>query len=121
MFRKFLSLLISAFLLATCYMLLATSVKAEGEFAVDAHVEYKIADNGKTSVTHTVTLENLYSTLYATSYALSLSNIEPANPKAFEGIKELELIEKKDGGLVQLTANFSDALVGKGKSRTFRS
>lgn len=120
MFKKLAIFLISFFLLATCYQLLATTISAEGEFAVDAHVEYKILDNGKTTVTHTVTLENLYSTLYATNYSLSLSNIEPVNPKAFEGTKELELVQKKDGDLVQLTVNFSDALVGKGKSRTFK-
>ena len=59
--------------------LLPKIVRADDAFAVDANVTYKVEDTGKTLVTHDITLENLYSTLYATTYTLTLNNIDAQN------------------------------------------
>src|SRR3990172_7505594 len=57
-------------------------VLAENEFIVDSKVEYSVSESGKTLVTHEVNLENAFSTLYATSYSLSLENIDSQNVTA---------------------------------------
>jgi len=50
---------------------------------------------------------------------LSLENIDPINPVSFEGDKQLALTKNKKNDTVSLQVNFDDAVVGKGKTRTF--
>lgn len=92
---------------------------AAGEFETDVDVLYKVEESGVTSVRHTITLENLFSSLYATSYSFVLDNIDPQDTSVFEGGKTLNFSQKKEGDKTSLTINFSDHLVGKGKKRTF--
>lgn len=92
---------------------------AQNEFIVDVNVDYDVQETGTTEVTHTIILENAFSNLYAKSYLLGLENIDPINPRAFQGSKPLELIESRNDNSVSLQVNFDDAIVGKGKSRTF--
>lgn len=92
---------------------------AQSEFVVDVNVDYDIQPNGITQVTHTITLENAFSNLYATSYVLSLENIDPQNARAYQGSKTLALSETKQGNATTLKLEFDEAVVGKGKSQTF--
>ena len=92
---------------------------AQENFLIDSSVEYNINEYGLTTVTHNISLENAISTIYATSYSLSLSGIEPQNPRASQGTKELELIEKISDSGVDLEVKLEDPVVGKGKSQTF--
>ncbi|MFZ5932998.1 MAG: hypothetical protein ACOYT7_02890, partial [Patescibacteria group bacterium] len=94
-------------------------VQSAGEFATDIAVEYKVEETGLTQVTHRIAIENLFSNLYATSYSLVLDNIDPQNVSAFEGSTKLSVVSKKEADKVNLTVNFPDALVGKGKTRNF--
>ena len=94
-------------------------VHAEGEFAIDTTAEYKVQDSGKTVVSQTITIENLFSNIYATSYSLVLDNIDPQNPRAYSGSKELFLNSHSEGDKVTLDINFDEAVVGKGEKRTF--
>ena len=89
------------------------------EFATDVIVDYRVEEEGNTRVSQTVNLENLFSDLYATSYTLVLDNIEPRNVSVFEGSTALPFEISKVGTKNSLTINFPDALVGKGKKRTF--
>lgn len=108
-FILFLFLTLSSFLIPK-------SSLADNEFGVSANVTYKVQDNGKTLVTHNITLENLFSTLYATTYTLSLENITADNVKSNSGNKiEVSKEDKKTN--IKLT--FSDAVVGKGEKRNF--
>ena len=108
-------------LLSTLYFVLCTSqVRADDAFAVDAKVNYKVEETGKTLVTHDITLENLYSTLYATTYTLSLENINAQNISAIDDQgRAIKFENKQDGTKLNLTLNFSDAVVGKGSKRHF--
>lgn len=92
---------------------------AQSEFATDVSVTYNVQESGITQVTHTISLENLFSDLYATSYTFVLDNIEPSSISVFEGTKALPFTEKKEGDKTSITVSFPDALVGKGKVRNF--
>ena len=92
---------------------------AAGEFATDVTVNYKIEEGGTTFVSHLISLENLFSDLYATSYSLVLDNIEPKNISVFEGSKALPFKLSKEGAKNSLTIDFPEALVGKGEKRIF--
>jgi hypothetical protein len=108
------------FLLTFAIYLLPSSAHAQDEFSVDSNVSYKVEDSGKTVVTHDITLENNFSTLYATNYTLSLENIDVQNPVATtdKGIV-LPLQLEKDGDKTNLRITFSDAVVGRGAKRHF--
>lgn len=101
------------------FPLLILPAQAEGEFLVDSLVEYKVETNGQTQVTYTITLENVFSNLYAKTYSLILENIEPQNIKAFDNSGELTVKSEKEDNKINIRINFNDPLVGKGKQRTF--
>lgn len=100
--------------------LFINSALAESEFIVDSTVTYNVGETGKTLVTHDITLENNFSTLYATSYSLTLENIGTAGVKALTADgSQLTAGTQKDGGKTTIEITFPDAVVGKGKQRHF--
>lgn len=107
------------FLTIIHYSLFIIPVKAAEEFFIDSSVEYKITESGKTQVKHTITLENVFSTLYARQYSLVLQGIDVANPQVSEAGRPLKFDLKKEGDKTTFEILFSEPLVGKGKSRTF--
>lgn len=114
--KLFLSLLALPFL----FVFFSNSVLAEGEFNSDFDVTYKVKENGITEVSSRITLTNVFSNLYATSYSLVLDSINPTNIKSFNGLGQVYQTEvKKEGSKTNITVNFPDAVVGKDKSRTF--
>jgi len=115
--RFFLSFFI--FTLFLVYTLFPRVVHAEGEFITDSKVTYKVEESGNVHVTHFITLENAFPTLYAKSYSLELVNINPKNLSASEDGHTLAVSVQKNGTNFIITANFDDALVGKGAKRNF--
>ncbi len=95
------------------------NVFAQEEFIIDVNVNYSVQSTGITKVTHTITLENAQSNLYAQSYLLSLENIEPLKPVSYEGEKQLTLTKTESDDTISLQVEFDNAVVGKGKTRTF--
>ncbi len=99
---------------------LQIQASAEGEFSVDANVTYKIQDSGRTLVTHDITLENNFSTLYATTYTLSLENIDAQNIKATtETGLPLTADIQKNGDKTDIKITFPNPVVGKNAKRHF--
>ena len=96
-----------------------TSVKAEGEFTTDYDVTYEVKETGATEVINKISLTNVFSNLYATSYSIVLDSMDPKNIKAFDINGPLELSSRVDGSITTLEVKFKDQLVGKNKSRTF--
>jgi len=97
-----------------------TKVKADNNFSINSTVTYRVEPSGQTRVTHDISLTNLNSSYYATSYALALSNIDVQNISAQDlNGTSIPLITKKEGDSFTITLNFSDQLVGKGNSRRF--
>ena len=107
--------------LSTLYFVLSTSaVKADNEFSVDSVVTYQVQDSGQTIVIHNTTLENNFSTLYATTYTLSLENIDAQNIKAVDDkSNSLSVDVQKSGDITNIVVSFSDAVVGQGAKRHF--
>ncbi|HJX45571.1 MAG TPA: transglutaminase-like domain-containing protein [Patescibacteria group bacterium] len=116
MFKKALLLLL---IFLSILFILPRKMFAEGEFITDSEVEYYLNDDGTTRVTHNMTLENVYATLYAKSYTLKLENIEPLNIKAYQGNEILSVNETRQDNTVNLEVEFPDTLVGKGEKRNF--
>lgn len=111
---------IFVFLLLPGLYFLPSAVLAENEFSVDSNVTYDIQETGKTVVTHGVTLENNFSNLYATTYTLSLENIDASNVKAFGDSGTVFPVElSKEGDRTDIKVVFPDASVGKGTQRHF--
>jgi hypothetical protein len=112
-------LIILVFLLAMSYTF-TVKVHAEDQFAVDAEVTYKVSESGKTHVTHDIVLENITSSYYATTYTLTLENIDSQSISAFDHDNNSipkEILEKDQKIEVKLT--FSNAVVGKNTKRHF--
>ncbi len=108
-------------LLTFIFYLFPPTTRADEAFAVDANVTYKVEDNGKTIVTHDITLENLFSTLYATTYTLSLENIGAQNISSANDTGEIVQVETtQDGSRLNLKLLFKDNVVGRGSKRHFK-
>ena len=117
MFKRF-SILILSIL---CLLISNTTLKAEKQFEVDANVTYKVEATGKTLVTHDVTLENLLSTFYATTYTLSLENISAESVKAIDANgKPIQVDLQENGKSLDVKLTFSDAVLGKNAKRHFK-
>jgi hypothetical protein len=112
--KKYLFILLS--LVIFCFPKIANSA---GEFITDVDVEYYVLDSGVTRVVHKITLENIFTNIYATSYNLTLENINSLNVKAIYHGKELTPIVKTRDKNTDISLNFDDAIVGKGKKRNF--
>lgn len=93
-----------------------SQILAENEFQIDTNVNYRVLPSGKTVVTHNITIENLFSTLYATNYSLSLENINADSIKSTAG-NTVKIT--KNGDVTEIEITFPDAIVGKGEKRNF--
>ncbi len=101
------------------YSVLCTGVRAEGEFSTDLDVTYSVRETGITEVTNKVTLTNVFSNLYATSYTIVLDSINPTLVKAYDLNGPLEVIKNIDDKKTSIQVKFKDQVVGKDESRTF--
>lgn len=108
------------FLLFLFSLSLPAKVFSQQQFTVDSTVKYVVSDSGKTRVSDEITLENNFSTLYATSYTLSLENIDAQNVIASDDKNNnLQVDISKSGDTTNIKVSFSDAVVGKGVQRHF--
>jgi len=73
-------------------------VYASSEFLTEANVVYDIGKDGKARVSQTITLTNLVSTVYASSYTLNFKGQEISNFKALEGSSKANTEIKKEKG-----------------------
>ena len=116
MVRKFLLFFFSFLILNSFFIV---TVYAEGEFKTDVDVIYKVQESGITTITNNITLENLFSEIYATSYTLVLDNIKPANLIATQNGKKIPFKINTEGTKTNIAINFPDNVVGKGQKRIF--
>ena len=100
-------------------LFLPKTIYSADEFVTDVDVEYRVLNSGITKVVHKISIENLFTNLYATSYKLTLENISPTNIKAIYNGKEFLPSVKARDKSIDIDINFDDAVVGKGKIRTF--
>ena len=97
----------------------ATAAFAEGEISSSHRVSYDILGNGKTNVTHQISLTNLTTSYYASEYALFLGYTDIKNIEANDSLGPLvENISPRENG-TDIHVTFNDRVVGKGKSLSF--
>ena len=109
-----------ALLLFLSLFLLPSSAQAAGQVKTDTEVTYRFDDTGQAEVTHQVTLTNLVSQIYTTSYTLSVHGQGIQNLTASDHTGELPVSVTQiapDQSAVNL--HFSDPVAGKNKSHTF--
>jgi len=112
--------ILSIIFLITIFFYSARSlVSASEEFSIDSTITYEVKESGGIFVSQNINMENLTTDLYATSYSVELTNIQPQNIRAFEGKNDLKSEVSKNGEETIITTYFNDSLVGKGKSRNF--
>lgn len=115
---RFIKYFILTFLLI--FLLTPKIVLAEDQFIVDATVTYKVSDAGETMVTHEVVLENLFSSIYATTYTLALDNISAQNIEAREDTGSVIPFEiKEENSRTNIKLTFNEPVVGLGAKRHF--
>ncbi|MBI4058644.1 hypothetical protein HY404_00215 [Candidatus Microgenomates bacterium] len=112
-------LLLLLFLLPITYYLLPSKVLAEGEFATVISTRYEVKTSGQTHVAQTITLTNLFSTIQAISYSFIISGTDPQNIHALQNNQAIPTEISTNNHTTNITLKFPDAVVGKGKSRTF--
>jgi hypothetical protein len=104
---------------AILFLFSPKSLFAAGEFTTDTSISYDVSPDGKTTVTHTITVENVFTDVYATSYSLNLHALKPQNVDAFEGNKKLTTDVQQGIDKTTISVHFDNALVGRGQRRTF--
>src|SRR4030043_1068261 len=117
MLKKYLLSIITFFIL---FIVFPKNVIADEYFNVDIDINYKVNDNGKTSVDNDVTIENRNTEKYSLEYYFLLSNIEPKNIEVTEHENKLRFSEERSENQTKLTVKFDNKIVGKGKKRNFK-
>src|SRR3972149_3414007 len=108
-FKKFLTLIFALFII----FIFPQRVEAQTDFFTDVVVEYKIEEDGTSTITHNFRLENATTDLYATSYNLVLDNIKPIDVLASENGNNLRTEQNSKGETTTITVFFDEAVVGK--------
>lgn len=107
------------FIFLFIFIAFPVAVLAEGEFATAISTQYSITEDGKTTVSQTITLRNLFSTIHAVSYSFIIQGTSPENIKAKEKNQELPLEINNEGNKTTVIINFPNPVVGRDKVRTF--
>lgn len=102
------------------FFLLINIIRAQENFSVDSTVTYNVEDNGTTSVTHNITLENNTTDFYPLSYSLNLQNIDAANISAIDSAgNPLETDVQKSGDTTTIKVTLTNSKAGKGAQTHF--
>lgn len=101
------------------FLFFPRNLYAQSNFIVDANIEYKIHENGNTTVTNTITLKNINEKYYAKYFYLNLTSIEPKNIRAFESGSPLSLFQEKINDTLRVRVDFDEAVIGAGEKRSF--
>lgn len=98
---------------------MVSPVKSQEEFLTSVDAQYNVDESGKTIVSHTITLTNEFSSIHAASYIFSIYGSDINSAQAVQGDKQLPIEVEKEADITKIKVQFTDAVVGKGKSRTF--
>lgn len=111
--------IIIIFTLLIGWFLNSPQILAEGEFEVNYDVYYTLSPNQKVEVIQNISLTNKFSNLYATQYSLILEGLKIENVKAKDEFGDLKPAISSDGNKINISVNFNQAVVGKGKTLNF--
>ncbi len=116
---------IAKYFVASCVLLITVllfpySLSAQSEFNTTANVIYELKGEDTVVVTHNITIENVFTTIFTPSYTLSLNGIKPQNIKANSGENELPIsLNSNTSGHTTITVDFLDPAIGRGQKIDF--
>ena len=115
------SSIIFGLLFLIAYPLSTPSAFASPEFSIRQDIVYQFDDNGDGHVTHTVTLKNKLSNIYATQYSLTITGERIQNITATDNHDQPLRIDINQSirRLTKTTVFLDNPTTGKGKSQTF--
>lgn len=88
-------------------------------FIVDADILYEVSENGYTKTKLDIKIINAGSDVYAESYTLKLSNINPENSTIIYKGREIPFKETRVNNDYEYKIPFDDIVIGAGNSRSF--
>ncbi len=97
----------------------ATPVRALNQFSTDYNVTYTIQPTGNTHVSLEISQRNNLSTVYATSFSLSLSQTKIQNIKVRDSLGSIIPELKISDNLTNISFDFNHRVVGKDKINNF--
>jgi transglutaminase-like putative cysteine protease len=112
--KKFLAFL----LLATSYLLLATTVSAK-EFSSFYKATYRFANSAEAFVTQEVSLVNQTADYYVSEYSLSLLGSQIDSIEAFDKVGPIKVKTQVKDETTIISLPFNEKVVGKGKVLSF--
>jgi len=94
-------------------------MSTQGEFITNVTSTYSVGLDGVTTVSSVVSLENVYSQLYAVNYTMIVDGLSLYDIKASQDGKPLKTDIQKVDKKVTVKVFFEDQVVGLGKRRIF--
>src|SRR3989344_9218628 len=94
-----LSKLLALLVFLTTFCLLPTTIHAQAEFITKAAVTYEVLGDDTTHVTHDISIENVFTTIFTPTYTLKLTGVNPINVKAPMGGQELPVTVHKSSDI----------------------
>jgi transglutaminase-like putative cysteine protease len=90
----------------------------EHQFLTEYDIIYSIQPNGETFVTQRVTITNLENDVIATSYTITINNLEVYDISATSAGEEIDVNSKSEDHETTLTANFKEYIIGEGRQNS---
>lgn len=100
-------------------LVLCSRAYAQQEFTVVNDTTYTVDKQGGAEVEQRISLTNNFSKIYASSYTLKLEGKKPDNVQVELAGVQMPVEVKESEGKYEILINFPDALVGRGKTRSF--
>jgi len=94
-------------------------MSTQGEFITSVNTTYTVGIDGIVDVSNQITLENVFSQFYATSYSMVIDGLSPYSIVAKQDGRALKTNVEKSYKKVTIKVLFDDEVVGKGKRRIF--
>lgn len=106
-------------LILICRLLAPKSVYALATFATDYTITYDINERGVTHVTFDISQKNNLSTVYATSFSLSLSQTNINNIRVTDASGAISPVVDRTDNLTNISFDFLAKIVGRDKVNRF--
>ena len=110
--------LLSIFNILVLLFISRTSVCAASEFTTTFNSQYNIEPTGYTTVTHTITLKNNLSHIYATSYSLAISGDDITGIIASDESDSLSSTTNSQNGVTTIKLDIANSAIGKDQIKT---
>lgn len=105
-------------LLSLIYLLSSSPALAVSEFTTSFHSLYTISSTGETEVTHTITLKNNLSHIYATNYSVATSGDHLSQITASDESGPLETTSNIQNGITTIHLSITHPAIGLDQTKT---